>query len=97
MTMKEIDECLLRKPIEPNTKYGYDCPITLCLPSVNVCIEGAKISTDENANPKLEDWDEIIFSNKDEKIIMIMMNNISEKICRDIVFYKKRGSTNDNT
>ena len=64
--------------LEPNTKYGYDKEIILCLRGVtgfpmlylkcepfDVNLIGAKISTDENGNATLEGWDKVEFLNED--------------------------------
>ncbi len=66
--------------MQPNLKYGYNRPITLCLRGVtgignlmsnvpfNVNLIGAKITTDNEGNPTIESWEDAIFVKDDGSI-----------------------------
>ena len=95
------------KELQPNTQYGYDHPITLCLRGVtkfpfldakcepvDIDLKGAKISTDENGNPTLESWEEVVFLNEDGSIkridspYMNRLNVIDDYTDGDKVLYE---------
>lgn len=74
--------------MQPNSKYGYDEPMTVCLRGVtfagnfksnipfNVDLKGAKITTDDKGRPTIQSWEETIFVKDDGAIDWEMMKSV---------------------